>query len=66
MLSHLSMALNWFGTLIFLALSIEHVAATGGFPPINGPPGACGLLPADASCTAVFLACVNMLVCGFV
>ncbi|KAK2464916.1 hypothetical protein APHAL10511_002992 [Amanita phalloides] len=44
-----------------LLLGVTGVAATGGFPPVTAPPGACGLLPADASCATVFEQCVNTL-----
>ncbi|PFH47262.1 hypothetical protein AMATHDRAFT_152540 [Amanita thiersii Skay4041] len=49
-----SLALGLSATL----LGATSVLATGGFPPVTSPPGACGPTPADASCTAVFLACV--------
>ncbi|KAF4575170.1 hypothetical protein EYR40_005099 [Pleurotus pulmonarius] len=44
---------------IALGLITTPVIAAGGFPPINSPPGACGILPADASCEALFTACVE-------
>ncbi len=53
---------SWLLTLATLVLSITTVAATGGFPPVVSPPGACGLDPADASCATVFDQCVNTLV----
>ena len=53
---------SWLLALSVLLLSITGVAATGGFPPVVAPPGACGLEPADASCATVFGQCVNTLV----
>ncbi|KAF8337671.1 hypothetical protein F5887DRAFT_1240371 [Amanita rubescens] len=52
---------SWLLALSTLLLSIISVAATGGFPPVVSPPGACGLDPADASCATVFDQCVNTL-----
>lgn len=52
----------WFVGSSSLLLGVSGVAATGGFPPVTSPPGACGLLPADASCATVFEQCVNTLV----
>ncbi|KAF8337130.1 hypothetical protein F5887DRAFT_1244519 [Amanita rubescens] len=52
---------SWFLALSALLVSITDVAATGGFPPVVAPPGACGVEPADASCATVFLECVNTL-----
>lgn len=51
----------WVVGLTSLLLSATNVVATGGFPPVTSPPGACGLFPADASCATVFEACVNTL-----
>jgi hypothetical protein len=56
------MVLSWLLALSALPLSITGVAATGGFPPVVAPPGACGLDPADASCAAVFDQCVTTFV----
>ncbi|KAF8638151.1 hypothetical protein AX17_002408 [Amanita inopinata Kibby_2008] len=44
-----------------VVLGAVSVGATGGFPPVTSPPGACGLDPADASCATVFEACVSTL-----
>ncbi|KAM6500237.1 hypothetical protein JOM56_003251 [Amanita muscaria] len=55
------MVSDMFFAFTLIASNLYAVAATGGFPPVTGPPGACGLLPADASCAAVFLGCVKTL-----
>ncbi|KAF8635168.1 hypothetical protein AX15_000504 [Amanita polypyramis BW_CC] len=57
----LAMISFWSVALPPLLISVAGVAATGGFPPVTSPPGACGLFPADASCATVFEACVNTL-----